>query len=55
MYEYTVGKTLCDVGEGDMPPPAQSAKLKVICINMVSKMLNFRQLFVVKGEHSIYV
>ena len=57
MYEYTVGKTLCDMGvqqgEGDVPLP-RGAKLKVICANMVSEMLNLRQPFVVKGEHSIY-
>ena len=46
MYEYTVGKTLCDVsvqqgvGVGGGCAPSR-AKLKVICANMVSKMLNF--------------
>ena len=47
LYEYTLERRVMLVynkgwvREGDVPPPVRSAKLKVICANIVSKMLNF--------------
>ena len=51
MYEHTVGKTLVYsrgwVREEDVALPMWSAKPEAVCANMVSKMFNFRELFVV--------